>query len=352
MGRSRKYYHSHTFGSFITGFALLAFVGLFAAFIVLPVFTVTKGSETLVVTGLDYVSIGLGKFIQMAVPSFPIKDVSLLTNYYGAYTGDNVLLSTIAKYNDIFFLVLAAIFALTLVFVIIEFFLAIFWLLRGRIQFPGASASLGWTAFAFFAIDIGLLYAFLYFSGQILAEATEPASLAFDIRQFFILGGVFVLALLISIIHIVCYRDRRYQKRQRVFDDDEPAAQEKNEPQELDEPEPEIPDKGLPEGISEIGDHAFSKDKSLTIADIPAGIKVLGPAAFANCHNLRVVCIPLSVEEIAYNCFFNTPKLKTINYAGTKDEWSKIIRGSNWLTNAGTTVVTTIDGKITVDPKM
>ena len=207
MGRSRKYYHSHTFGSFVTGFALLAFVGLFAAFIVLPVFTVTKGSETLVV-------IGLGKFIQMAVPSFPIKDVSLLTNYYGAYTGDNVLLSTIAKYNDIFFLVLAAIFVLTLVFVIIEFFLAIFWLLRGRIQFPGASASLGWTAFAFFAIDIGLLYAFLYFSGQILAEATEPASLAFDIRQFFILGGVFALALLISIIHIVCYRDRRYQKRQ------------------------------------------------------------------------------------------------------------------------------------------
>ena len=44
MGKSRKYYHSHTFGSFITGFALLAFVGLFAAFIVLPVFTVTKGS--------------------------------------------------------------------------------------------------------------------------------------------------------------------------------------------------------------------------------------------------------------------------------------------------------------------
>ena len=153
-----------------------------------------------------------------------------------------------------------------------------------------------------------------------------------------------------SIIHIVCYRDRRYQKRQRVFDD-EPAVQEKNEPQELDEPEPEIPDKGLPEDISEIGDHAFSKDKSLTIADIPAGIKVLGPAAFANCHNLRVVCIPLSVEEIAYNCFFNTPKLKTINYAGTKDEWSKIIRGSNWLTNAGTTVVSTLDGKITVDPK-
>ena len=352
MGRSRKYYHSHTFGSFITGFALLALVGLFAAFIVLPVFTLTKGSEVLTISGLDYISIGLGKFIQMAVPSFPVKDVSLLTDYYAAFEGDNVLLSAIANYHEIFFIVLAAIVVIPLVIAILEFLLAIFWLLRGRIQFPGASASLGWTAFAFFAIDIGLLYALLYFSGQIVSEAADPATLNFDIRQFFILGGAFALALLISIIHIVCYRDRRYQKRQRKFDDEEePASQEKNEPQELDEPEPEIPDKGLPEGLTEIGDHAFSKDKSLTIADIPAGIKVLGPAAFANCHNLRVVCIPLSVEEIAYNCFFNTPKLKTINYAGTKDEWSKIIRGSNWLTNAGTTVVTTLDGKITVDPK-
>ena len=354
MGRKRKYYHSHSFGAFLTGFALLAFVGLFVAFVLLPVFTVTKGSETLVVTGFDYITLGLGEFIHKFIAvSFPVKDASLLIDYYQAYSGDNVLLSAIATYHMIFFMVLSAIFVLSLVFVAIEAILAIFWLLRGRIQFPGASASLAWTAFAFFAIDIGLLYAYLYFSGQILSEASEPATLAFDIRQFFILGGVFALSLIVSIVHIVCYRDRRFQKRSEMIAQQEKQEYQKKLDLNVEEPEPtiEIPDKGLPEGISEIGDHAFAKDSTLTIADIPAGITSLGAGAFANCHNLKVVCIPLSVKEIGYNCFFNANRLKTINYAGTKNEWSKIARGSNWLINAGTTVVNTLDGPITVEPK-
>ena len=58
-----------------------------------------------------------------------------------------------------------------------------------------------------------------------------------------------------------------------------------------------------------------------------------------------------SLQEIGYNAFFDTPKLKTINYAGTKEDWTRVKRGSNWLTNAGTTVVNTIEGPITVDPK-
>lgn len=350
----RKYYHSHSLGAFVTGFALLAFVGLFVAFVLLPVFTVTKGSETLVVTGFDYVTIGLGKFIKQNIAaSFPVKDASLLTSYYTHYSGDNVLLSTVARYYYIFFAVLASIFMISLIFVAIEAILAIFWLLRGRIQFPGASASLGWTAFAFFGIDIGLLYAYLYFSNQILSEASEPASIAFDIRQFFILAGVFILALLVSIIHILFYRDRRFQKRSEMLAQQEKKAYQKKLDLHIEEPEPEkeVIDQGLPEGITEIGDHAFAKDQTLTIADIPAGITSLGAGAFANCHNLRVVCIPLSVKEIGYNCFFNANRLKTINYAGTKNEWSKIARGSNWLINAGTTVVNTLDGAITVEPK-
>ena len=351
MGRKRKYYHSHSFGAFLTGFALLAFVGLFAAFIVLPVFVVTKGSDTLTVLGFDYISVGLGKFIQLVAADFPIKDVTLLTNYYEAYSGDNVLFGVIAGYYDIFFIVLSSLVVVSLVIAVFEFILAIFWLIRGRIQFPGASATLAWTAFAFFAIDIGFLYAYLYFSNQILSEAADPGVVAFDIRQFFILGGLFALALLISIIHIAGYRDRRYKKREKLFDEEEEEEQKQNAY--LDEPEPDhtVPDKGLPEGITEIGDHAFTKDSSLTIADIPAGITLIGAGAFANCHNLRVVCIPLSVKEIGYNCFFNANRLRTINYAGTKNEWSMITRGSNWLVNAGTTTVITIDGAITVDPK-
>ena len=180
-------------------------------------------------------------------------------------------------------------------------------------------------------------------------NASDPAEVAFAPQPFLLLAGTFVLALLISIVHIAGYRDRRYRKRKKNFDDDkkEGAPIEEEEP----EPDKRVPDKELPEGLSEIGDHAFAKDPSLTSARIPNGIKSLGPSAFSNCHNLKYVSIPLSVKEIGYNCFFNANRLAKIDYAGTKNEWSHIFRGSNWLTNAGTTVVNTIEGPITVDPK-
>ena len=354
MSRQRKYYHSHSLGAFITGFALLAFVGLFALFVFSPVFSIKNSSEILEVNGFDYITIGLGKYIrQLGVSSFPIKDTHLLNGYYSDYSGDNPLLTTVTNYHAIFFTVLAGIFVFSLIFVFIELILAIFWLLRGRIQFPGASASLGWTSFAFFALDIGLLYAYLYFTAQIVNNASDPAEVAFAPQPFLLLAGVFVLALLISIVHIAGYRDRRYKKRVKHFDEQKEGApiEDRNDNEEEPEPDKRVPDKELPQGLTEIGDHAFAKDSSLTSARIPSGIKSLGPSAFSNCHNLKYVSIPLSVKEIGYNCFFNANRLTRIDYAGTKNEWSRIFRGSNWLTNAGTTVVNTIEGPITVDPK-
>ena len=362
MGRIRKYYHSHSFGAFLTGFALLALVAVFAVFFILPVFSVTKGSETLNISGFDFLSIGMGRFIKMAFPSFPdTKDISLFTNYLDSYGGGNVLLEAIAKYYDFAFIAISGLFAVCIPFVAIEAILAIFWILRGRIQFPRASSVIAWVIFAFFGLSIGLAFAFVYFSQQILDAAGDGVSLTFLYLPFFILGAIFGLSLLVSIIHIIGYRDRRYKKREKKFDDDEDNNNNnnnsnnnnnKNRNYDQEEPEPEmVQEKGLPEGIVEIGDHAFSKDSSLTSADIPEGITVLGPAAFANCHNLRSVSIPLSVTEIGYNCFFNTGRLTKITYAGTREDWAKIIRGSNWLTNAATVNVHTADGVISVNPK-
>ena len=108
--------------------------------------------------------------------------------------------------------------------------------------------------------------------------------------------------------------------------------------------------RSLPEDITEIGDHAYAKDLSLKEARIPSGITVLGAGAFANCHNLENVVIPKSVKEIGYNCFFDTPKLKTIAYLDSKENWKNVKRGSNWLNHSGTVVVITTDGAITVNP--
>ena len=106
----------------------------------------------------------------------------------------------------------------------------------------------------------------------------------------------------------------------------------------------------LPADIKSVGGHAYSKNLDLKYADIPAGIKELGVGAFANCLNLEIVSIPKSVKRIKKNCFFNCVKLTRINYAGTKNEWRYIVRGSNWLERAGTKTVVCSDGAIIVDP--
>ena len=71
---------------------------------------------------------------------------------------------------------------------------------------------------------------------------------------------------------------------------------------------------------------------------------------FANCLKLQVVSIPNTVTEIGFNCFFNCVELERINFGGTKEEWKKIRRGSNWLAKAKTTEVVCLDGVVVVNP--
>ena len=106
----------------------------------------------------------------------------------------------------------------------------------------------------------------------------------------------------------------------------------------------------LPPDLTSIGGHQFAENQSLTVANIPLGIDKLGPGAFANCLNLKVVSIPNSVKEIGYNCFFNCLSLERLNFAGTKEEWRRIKRGSNWLAKAATTDVVCLDGTVIVNP--
>lgn len=106
----------------------------------------------------------------------------------------------------------------------------------------------------------------------------------------------------------------------------------------------------LPAGITNVGGHAFAKNTNLEIANISNGVQDLGVGAFSNCLRLKVVSLPISLRNIGANCFFNCAKLKRINYAGTKEQWRQISRGSNWLSKAGTSTVVCADGAISVDP--
>ena len=99
-----------------------------------------------------------------------------------------------------------------------------------------------------------------------------------------------------------------------------------------------------------ISGHAYAKNVYLKSATIPEGVDKIGASAFANCVNLKIVTIPTSVKEIGYNAFFNCKSLERIVYSGKKEQWRKIKRGSNWLSKAGTTIVSCLDGAIQVNP--
>ena len=104
------------------------------------------------------------------------------------------------------------------------------------------------------------------------------------------------------------------------------------------------------QSLKYISGHAYAKNVHLLSASIPEGVDKIGASAFANCVNIKVVTIPTSVKEIGYNAFFNCKSLERIVYAGRKEQWRKIKRGSNWLNKAGTTIVSCVDGAIQVNP--
>ncbi|MCD8209836.1 MAG: leucine-rich repeat domain-containing protein [Coprobacillus sp.] len=107
---------------------------------------------------------------------------------------------------------------------------------------------------------------------------------------------------------------------------------------------------GLPSDVTSVGGHDYAQNVHLQEATIPPSVKSLGNGAFSNCVNLRTVVIPESVKSIGANCFFNCATLNHISYGGTKEQWSNVKRGSNWLYKAGTTIVVCKDGPISVNP--
>ena len=60
----------------------------------------------------------------------------------------------------------------------------------------------------------------------------------------------------------------------------------------------------IPEGVTSIGDSAFSWCKSLTSVTIPEGVTSIGNSAFSWCKSLTSVTIPKSVTSIGEGAFY------------------------------------------------
>lgn len=81
----------------------------------------------------------------------------------------------------------------------------------------------------------------------------------------------------------------------------------------------------IPDGVTQIGEKAFSNCRSLKSITIPDGVKTIGRRAFDNCTDLISVSIPQSVTDIREHAFYGCRKLRSVDLPEgiTRiDEWT------------------------------
>ena len=396
----KKLLYHHSGGAIASVILSFLVIGLVAATFFLPYQGFISYMNTPeAVTGMSFVMLVVKAITNEPEPALAAFNTSLVNNVFDG-NGIATLSINIYYYFMVFFLVMMVIYAFIL------FIGSLVLLFKGSLKHWKLPASMAGKIFVVSIFFHGPICLINLYNGVIkklvMPTNTNPA-LGSTWPCFFtyiIFGGIFILQIILSVIYNKCFRNHVYVKNEETLnqyieefekdkagvdltDTDEgesgpidpkeeevaaptieaPKKKEEFEKQniliELPKPVEEKTEapkddtnearKHLPKGLKVIGGHAFSQNTMLEDADIPEGIDVLGSGAFANCVNLRRIHLPLSLKKIEYNCFFNCIRLEKITYAGTRENWRKIKRGSNWLTSSGTNIVNCIDGAIAVD---
>lgn len=105
----------------------------------------------------------------------------------------------------------------------------------------------------------------------------------------------------------------------------------------------------IPDSVNSIYYQAFYSCTELTSIIIPDSVTSISNEVFYNCSRLTSVTIGNSVTSIGENAFWECYSLKTIDYAGNKEQWRSISKGTNWGGGTFIKVVHCIDGDIKYD---
>ncbi|MBP5362845.1 MAG: leucine-rich repeat domain-containing protein [Ruminococcus sp.] len=73
----------------------------------------------------------------------------------------------------------------------------------------------------------------------------------------------------------------------------------------------------IPNGVTSIGDTAFSNCTNLNNIEIPNSVTSIGVSAFNNCTNLNNIEIPNSVTSIGDSAFYNCSSLNNVNISNS-----------------------------------
>ena len=80
----------------------------------------------------------------------------------------------------------------------------------------------------------------------------------------------------------------------------------------------------IPESVTGIGNDAFSECTNLTQVSVPEGVTKIEYQTFYGCESLESVTIPDAITDIGDNAFLNCGSLKDVYFLGTKDAWQKV----------------------------
>ncbi len=87
----------------------------------------------------------------------------------------------------------------------------------------------------------------------------------------------------------------------------------------------------LPDSLICIGNAAFANCTSLKELSLPDSIVTIGMLAFSSCHNITSIAIPFGIKHIEDGAFNACSALKYVTYSGSEKDWNNIeIGDNNW----------------------
>ncbi len=346
-----KVNHPHSASNIVYAIFSIIFTALPLVYLFIPVFSLEKFDFANGATGLDAfkVLINFFKNISVMFTNGQMNASLLFTAEVNPYLQGMVLAQAANMQQASIYIILAmgGLIALSMAFALVCFIMGLVHIIKGNLKRSGTVKVFSSLQFVTALLYVGCAL-FFYFTIR------EHAKKELFIWLGFAPAGVaFIFMLIFSIMHHAFFAERILEKDLVLDTSTETSEAPVSKPEAVKE-ESSNSELGqgatLPAGITSIGGHSFAENQNLIIANIPIEVTKLGPSAFANCLNLQIVSIPKTVTEIGYNCFFNCVELERINYSGTKIEWKKVKRGSNWLTKAKTNEVVCSDGIVIVNP--